>query len=281
MRFVVIRPRHDPHANALRPIPPPYTQVHCAIGSARGTHATNTAGGGDYVVTSTLASQCPPAVGRALGFSLARSLDAGDDGDDDENIADGRNAARPISFVTLGDGSVHNAHFLSAFNLAAHARYRKKKCPVVFGVSDNGLSISYSTSGYADYLFSSESSRRGGGGGMPRVPGSIGNRDGVPIFSANGCDMMDVYDKTLLATTYTRLHSAPSLVLYRELTRRFGHAATDRQAAYLDAQTIESMAESDVVSGGVAQAVQFDAISYEEARNRFDEIGDMVSFECS
>jgi hypothetical protein len=66
-------------------------------------------------------------------------------------------------------------------------------------------------------------------------------------------------------------------VLYRELTRRFGHAATDRQAAYLDADAIESMAESDVVSSGIAQAVQFDAIGYGEAKTRFDEIGEMVS----
>ena len=29
---------------------------------------------------------------------------------------------KPVSFVTLGDGSVHNAHFLSSFNLARHAR---------------------------------------------------------------------------------------------------------------------------------------------------------------
>jgi TPP-dependent pyruvate/acetoin dehydrogenase alpha subunit len=169
----------------------PFYQVHCSIGSARGALT----GGGDYVVTSTLASQCPPAVGRALAFSLAESLGAGDDDDDD-----GRNATRPLSFVTIGDGSVHNAHFLSAFNLASHARYRRKKCPVVFGVSDNGLSISYSTAGYADYLFSSNSQRRG----VPRAQGSVGDRDGVPIFKANGCDMMDVYDKTLRASTYSR-----------------------------------------------------------------------------
>ncbi|KAL3810515.1 hypothetical protein ACHAXA_005657, partial [Cyclostephanos tholiformis] len=236
--------------------------VHCAIGSAKRAF-TNTTGGGDYVVTSTLASQCPPAVGRALAFSLADALTS-------DNA--GRNAIKPLSFVTIGDGSVHNAHFLSAFNLASHARYRKKKCPVVFGVSDNGLSISYSTAGYADYLFSQRSSKQCG---VPQTPGSVANRDGVPIFKANGCDMMDVYDKTLQAARYSRNYSAPSLVLYRELTRRFGHAATDRQTAYLDADTIESMAESDVISSGIAQAVQLNALSYSEAKTRFDEIGEM------
>ena len=185
-----------------------------------------------------------------------------------------RNATKPISFVTIGDGSVHNAHFLSSFNLASHARYRKNKCPIVFGVSDNGLSISYSTAGYADYLFSQSASRQRG---IPQTPGAVAERDGVPIFKVNGCDMMDVYDKTLQATMYSRNFSAPSLVLYRELTRRFGHAATDRQAAYLDAAAIESMVESDVVSSGIAQAVKLNALTYNEAKTRWEEIGEMVS----
>ena len=216
-------------------------------------------GSGDFVVTSTLASQCPPAVGRALGFSLADSLHTCNDTD--------RSATRPISFVTIGDGSVHNAHFLSAFNLARHARFRKKKCPIVFGVSDNGLSISYATDGYADYLFSQCSDQNAK---------SAANND-VQIFRANGYDTMDVYDKTLQAITYSRRYSAPSLILYQKLTRRFGHAATDRQHAYLDADAIESMAESDVVASGIVQAVQWNTITYGEAHARFDEIGDMVS----
>jgi TPP-dependent pyruvate/acetoin dehydrogenase alpha subunit len=238
--------------------------VHCAIGSAKlpiGEQERNHGlGSGDYVVTSTLASQCPPAVGRALGFSLAEVLRTCSDTD--------KPATKPISFVTVGDGSIHNAHFLSAFNLARHARFRKKKCPVVFGISDNGLSISYATDGYADYLFSRCSDQHAQSGGV---------YNDVRIFKANGCDMMDVYDKTLQATAYSRKYSAPSLILYQELTRRFGHAATDRQHAYLDVNDIESMAESDVVASGIVQAAQWNAITYGEAHARFEEIGQMVS----
>lgn len=144
---------------------------------------------------------------------------------------------------------------------------------MVFGVSDNGLSISYSTAGYADYLFSPRASQQRG---VPHTP----DRDGVPIFKVNGCDMMDVYDKTLQATRYSRNYSAPSLILYRELRRRFGHAATDRQTAYLDADAIVSLAESDVVSSGIAQAVQLNALTYYDAKTRFEEIGKMVSLSC-
>jgi hypothetical protein len=91
--------------------------------------------------------------------------------------------------------------------------------------------------------------------------------------------MMDVYDKTLQASAYSRKYSAPSLILYQELTRRFGHAATDRQHAYLDADDIASMAESDVVASGIVQAVNWNAITYGEAHARFEEIGNMVSIQ--
>jgi 2-oxoisovalerate dehydrogenase E1 component len=89
--------------------------------------------------------------------------------------------------------------------------------------------------------------------------------------------MMDVYDKTNQATLYSRKHSAPALILYEELTRRFGHAATDRQHAYLDPSVIESMAEKDVVAGGIVQSVeQWNAITYGEVCDRFEQIGNIV-----
>ncbi len=53
--------------------------------------------------------------------------------------------------------------------------------------------------------------------------------DEIPMWAANGTDMLDVYDKTLRATEYSRKKAAPSLLLYKDITRRFGHAATDRQ----------------------------------------------------
>jgi 2-oxoisovalerate dehydrogenase E1 component len=89
--------------------------------------------------------------------------------------------------------------------------------------------------------------------------------------------MFDVYDKTLQATDYSRKNSAPSLVLYQELIRRFGHAATDRQHAYLDAETVDKLADSDVVASGIVQAVEhWNALTYNEAYDRFLEIGEMV-----
>lgn len=201
--------------------------VHCSIGSATGN---------DYIVTSTLASQCPPAVGRALGYAMTSNI-----------------GQRPISLVTLGDGSVHNHHFWSAFHLARHARHKRVKCPAVFGISDNGLSISYSTGGYVDTLFEHDPL--------------------VPLFRANGKDMMDVYSQSKLAIDYSRKQSAPSVILYKDLVRRFGHAATDRQHAYLQEEEIRSMADLDILESCMVQAVEvFSATTYTELLDRYQEI---------
>ncbi len=92
---------------------------HCAIGGLPT----------DFLVTSTLASQASPAVGRALGVSLSHHLAA---------LSSPELTASPstavsfaptfppdaVSYCSLGDGSVNNGHFLSALNLAEYAQHR-------------------------------------------------------------------------------------------------------------------------------------------------------------
>ena len=93
---------------------------HCAIGGLPT----------DYVVTSTLASQAPPAVGRALGISLSHACNGANSSIPGSGIKLPQDA---ISYVSLGDGSVNNAHFLSALNLAEYAQHRKfKVCSDVY-----------------------------------------------------------------------------------------------------------------------------------------------------
>jgi TPP-dependent pyruvate/acetoin dehydrogenase alpha subunit len=53
-----------------------------------------------------------------------------------------------LSYVSVGDGSVNNAHFLTAINLAEYARFRKFKCPTLFAITDNNLCISLKGSGW-------------------------------------------------------------------------------------------------------------------------------------
>lgn len=121
------------------------------------------------------------------------------------------------------------------------------------------MSISYKTDGYTRSLF------------------NLRGND-LPMWSANGTDMLDVYDKTFQATEYSRKKAAPSLLLYKDITRRFGHAATDRQHAYLSENEVISMAESDVISAAVVQAVEQQNVgTYSEFLDRFESIGSAAS----
>ena len=55
-----------------------------------------------------------------------------------------------ISFVSCGDGSINNSEWLAAVNAAELMARRRRACPTLFCVSDNGLSISFKTRGWAD-----------------------------------------------------------------------------------------------------------------------------------
>jgi hypothetical protein len=83
--------------------------AHCSIGG----------GPTDFIVTSTLASQCPAAVGRALGGGLGHRLGLGSSGTGAMRLP-----KDSVSYVSVGDGSVNNAHFLSAVNFASYATHR-------------------------------------------------------------------------------------------------------------------------------------------------------------
>ena len=56
--------------------------------------------------------------------------------------------------------------------------------------------------------------------------------------SRNGNDMADVYEATMDAVTYSRKRGSPACNIQKYLDA--GHAATDRQAAYLDNETIQN-----------------------------------------
>lgn len=79
---------------------------HCAIGGSSY----------DFFVSSTLSSQCCPAVGRAQAIPLAHTLKV-----------PGPFPKDAVSYVSLGDGSANNGHFLSALNLAEYSIYHKIK----------------------------------------------------------------------------------------------------------------------------------------------------------
>ena len=76
--------------------------VHCSLGADPDY---------DYLVTSTLASQGPQAVGRALAIA---------------HMPQERWPSDAISLVSCGDGSINNSEWLSAINAAEYIQHRRR-----------------------------------------------------------------------------------------------------------------------------------------------------------
>jgi len=204
--------------------------AHCAIGG----------GPYDFLVTSTLASQACPAVGRAMGSGLSHFLASAPK-------AKGMTPLFPkdmVSFVSVGDGSVNNAHFLSAVNLAEYASHRKFRCPIVFTVTDNDLCISLR--------------------GYEWVRKTFLKKLQMPMFEASGTDFVSIYTAHEKAAAYARSRGAPAFVYVGGIKRRFGHAATDRQNAYLTPQEIQALADSNCLASLVNTVVGANIASVQE-----------------
>mmetsp|Transcript_62247 Transcript_62247/g.157258 ORF Transcript_62247/g.157258 Transcript_62247/m.157258 type:complete len:796 (-) Transcript_62247:507-2894(-) len=209
---------------------------HCLLGGSPS----------DFLVTSTLASQSPPAVGRAAGLRLAHHL----------KIERPLLPPNAVSYVSLGDGSVNNAHFLSAVNMAEYMQHRGFQCPVVFGISDNGLCISLR--------------------GHEWLNRFVQQRLGMPVFHADGNSLASVYAASRDATRHARRRGGPAAIVFGGLRRRFGHAATDRQDAYLAADEIAAAEAHDALAGECARAVAQGVTSYAKLQERFEELASQV-----
>jgi len=215
----------------LSPLDPVTGGTHCSLGGS---------GPGDFLTTSTLASQCTPAVGRALGQGVWRQIvkDGGFDGTGLENDIMVKPHRRGIHLVTIGDGSATNGHFLSAVTLATQAQHNGVKCPVLFGVSVNNISISYPMNNFFE-----DSMLRNACGGIAN-------------FRCNGNDVVDVAETSKMAIDFVRREQKPAVLVMGNLTRRFGHAATDRQSAYRNQRDINADYEDCVVSSIIKRGVR-------------------------
>lgn len=182
---------------------------HCSIGG----NPKN-----EFIVTSTLSSQCPPALGRALAIPYAQQLLG----------KESQFASDAISYVSVGDGSVSNAHFLSALNIAKYSIHNKIKCPLLFVITDNKISISLRNNGYVESF--------------------VNSLQGLEKETVNGGDFLDIHAKSGRLINYVRSVKRPALMYIKNLPRRFGHAATDRQAAYLSADEIATQTNTDPLS---------------------------------
>eukprot|EP01083_Nonionella_stella_P209851 760312_1 len=183
---------------------------HCLLGSSDFDH--------DYIVTSTLASQCMPAVGRAFGNVLCHAL-----GLESPKFAQGS-----LSFVSLGDGSINNAHFLSAINIVDYAVHHNIKVPLLMCISNNKICISLRDK--RNWLFS-----------------AMNKLLKFKKYKCDGNNIFDVYQQFKFASDYVRTTQKPAIIVIDEVVRQFGHAATDRQSAYLTPGEIEMAANNDLI----------------------------------
>lgn len=78
------------------------------------------------------------------------------------------------------------------------------------------------------------------------------------------------------ALDYSRKGSRPCMIIWNGLPRRFGHAATDRQNAYLTEDQIKAVARRNPVEYMCAQLVELGVITYPELEQKYLEIWDKV-----
>lgn len=194
---------------------------HCSIGG----HPQR-----EFLVTSTLASQVPPAVGRALAIPLSQRL---------LKPENAQFRADAVSVVSVGDGSINNAHFLAGINLAKYASHNRVKCPAVFVVSDNNICISLKGTGYTQRF--------------------VDGLEGIVVEKANGLDFLELHAQSQKVIDYARKNNRPALLYIHSLPRRFGHAATDRQFAYHSPEHIQGQIDCDPLSDSISQLVQLGA----------------------
>lgn len=214
---------------------------HCCIGSIYPNR--------EFIVTSTLASQAPGAVGRALAIPLAAKL-----------LGSQSNfASSAISYVSVGDGSINNAHFLSAINFAKYCEFRGIKCPIVFVVSDNNRCISLKGHNWINEFMKGFSVINNGSCGD--------HSDNLQV--ADGNDIVDIYVKSKKVIDFTRQWSKPSMLIVNRLPRRFGHAATDRQFAYMTKEEIAAQLSSNPLADACGAAIASNIFTEKEFEDTF------------
>merc|ERR1712176_1281929 len=109
-----------------------------------------------------------------------------------------------------------------------YASHHNVKVPLLIGISNNKLCISLQDRNGWLYAFSKKLL-------------------GFKKFKCDGNNVFDVLSTFQRSADYVRKTQKPAICIFDDLKRQFGHAATDRQSAYLSDSEIEVMANTDLM----------------------------------
>jgi len=99
----------------------------------------------------------------------------------------------------------------------------------------------------------------------------------MPVFQCNGTDLLDVMEVSRQAISHTRQNRTPSVLVFSNLPRRFGHAATDRQAAYYTPEQIKKYSETNPLATACSQAIENGVFTYSQLERLYHELMEETS----
>lgn len=187
--------------------------------------------------TSTIASHLPRAVGVGFAIERARSLGVRSKWPGDA-----------IVVCSFGDASINHASALTGLNTAAYGKFRGLQLPVLFVCEDNGIGISVRT-----------------------PPGWVeaARHPGLEYFSADGGDLVEVYDAACAAADHVRTNRTPAFLHVRTV-RLMGHAGSDVEIAYRTRKEIALDLERDPLVGTARLLVQAGLAEPDELLSRYE-----------
>ena len=174
--------------------------------------------------TSTIASHLPKAMGTAFSIGLGKRLK-------DERCTPSGNSLQTaladdsVVVCNFGDASANHSTAQGAINSAAWCAYQSIPMPIVFICEDNGIGISTKTpDGW--------------------IAANFKHRAGLHYLFCDGLNLIDTYEKSLLAAKIAREQQKP-VFLHIRMIRLLGHAGSDSEFVYRDIETIEQIERQD------------------------------------
>jgi 2-oxoisovalerate dehydrogenase E1 component len=191
--------------------------------------------------TSTIASHLSKAFGTAVAIEQAKRLRVAMPVPEDS-----------IVVCSFGDASANHSAALGAFNAAQWTAHQGLPVPVLFVCEDNGIGISVRT---------------------PRgwIEANFSNRAGLEYLKADGCNLLDMYERTAWAVEFCRERRRP-VFLHVEHPRLLAHAGTDVETEYRPVEEVEAEERRDPLIASARLAVELGVMTADEVLRRYEDV---------